>query len=121
MDVVASLAQVLPPDAVLVDADRLASYRNDQAPGVPAGTPLAVVFPRSTEQVAAVLRLAHEHGTAVVPRGAGSGLSGGANAVDGALTLCLDRMAAVLEIDPGRRRRGRPAWRGQRRAAPAGP
>lgn len=100
MDVVAELERDLPADVMVTDPDRLQSYRHDQAPGVSAGTPLAVVLPRSTEQVSTALRIAHAHGTAVVPRGAGSGLSGGANAVDGALVLCLERMADVLEISP---------------------
>jgi len=96
-----ALAAVLPDDAVVTDPDRLASYRNDQAVGAPAGEPAVVVFPRSTEQVQAVLRAAHRRGVPVVPRGAGSGLAGGANAVDGCVVLCLDRMTAVREIRPG--------------------
>jgi len=89
---------VLPDDAVLLDPDRLASYRHDMAVGAPAGTPLAVVLPRTTEQVSAVLAAAHARHMPVVPRGAGSGLSGGANAIDGALVLCLERMDAVLDV-----------------------
>jgi glycolate dehydrogenase FAD-linked subunit len=99
VDVVDALTAVLPADRVILDADRLAPYRRDQAPGVGGGNPCAVVLARSTDEVATTLRLAHEHGTPVVPRGAGSGLSGGANAIDGAITLSLERMTAVLEID----------------------
>ena len=64
----------------------------------PAGTPAAVVFARSTADVVAVMRIATAHGVPVVPRGAGSGLAGASNAVDGAITLVLTRMDAVLEI-----------------------
>jgi glycolate oxidase len=95
------LRDTLAADDVVVDPDRLESYRNDQAPGLEAGRPLAVVLPRSTEQVVAVLRAATTHGVPVVPRGAGSGLSGGANAVDGCLVLSLEKMNQVLEIHPG--------------------
>jgi glycolate oxidase len=86
---------------VVTDADVLEGYRRDQAaPGlVPAGMPAAVVRPRTTAQVAAALRAADRHGVPVVPRGAGSGLSGGANAIDGCLVVCLERMTDVLEVD----------------------
>ncbi|MGF7237856.1 MAG: FAD-binding oxidoreductase [Frankia sp.] len=96
-----ALAAAVPDDAVITDPDQLPSYRTDQAPGVTAGTPAAVVFPRTTEQVSAVMSLAHARGVPVVPRGAGSGLTGGANAIDGCVVLCLDRMTAVREIRPG--------------------
>jgi glycolate oxidase len=94
----AELDAVLPDGAVVVDPDRLASYRHDMAVGAAAGTPVAVVLPRTTEQVSAVLAAAHARRVPVVPRGAGSGLSGGANALDGALVLCLERMDAILDV-----------------------
>src|SRR4051794_15410832 len=68
-----------------------------------AGVPAAVVLPRSTDEVAAVLRTASRHGVPVVPRGAGSGLAGASNAVDGAITLVMTRMNAVLEVSPADR------------------
>ncbi len=97
----AALRAALPDDAVVVDPDRLASYRTDQATGVPAGDPAVVVFPRTTEQVSAVLAAAFELRVAVVPRGAGSGLSGGANAVDGCVVLCLEKMDRILSVNAG--------------------
>ncbi len=88
---------------VLTDPEVLARYRADQAaPGlVPAGFPLAVVRPVSTGEVQAAVRAAAAHGVPVVPRGAGSGLSGGANAIDGCLVLSLERMTSVLDVDAG--------------------
>ncbi|HKX25003.1 MAG TPA: FAD-binding protein, partial [Actinomycetota bacterium] len=77
------LAGTLPTSALLTDPDVLESYRRDQAAIVEAGVPLAAVRPGSTAQVQEVLRIASRHRVPVVPRGAGSGLSGGANAVDG--------------------------------------
>lgn len=65
-----------------------------------AGTPLAVAMPASTAEVAALLRVCNEAGVAVVPRGAGSGLSGGANAIDGCLVLCTNLMNRIVEVDP---------------------
>jgi len=96
-----ALGGALPDDAVVVDPDRLASYRNDQATGAHSGTPAVAVFPRTTEQVSAVLAAAHERGVVVVPRGAGSGLSGGANAIDGCIVLCLERMNQILSVHEG--------------------
>ena len=76
-DLLAELAVTLPDGAVLTDPDRLATYRNDSAGGLSAGEPAAAVFPRTTEQVQAVMTAAHARRVPVVPRGAGSGLSGG--------------------------------------------
>ena len=95
---VRELQDALGPDSVLTDPDVTASYARDQAMFADAGQPAAVVLPRSTEEVSAVLRLASRHGVPVVPRGAGSGLVGAANAVDGCITLVLTRMDAVLEV-----------------------
>jgi glycolate oxidase len=83
------------------DKDVLESYRYDHAaPGfVSAGHPMAVVWPTDAEQVQLVVRSAGERGVPIVPRGAGSGLSGGANAVDGGLTVCFDRMDRIVAID----------------------
>src|SRR6185312_13971852 len=92
------LGAVLPDDALVADADRLASYRTDQALGAPAGQPAVAVLPRTVEQVQAVLRAAHARRVPVVPRGAGSGLAGGANAVDGCVVLCVERMDRVVEV-----------------------
>ena len=64
----------------------------------PAGTPAAVVLPRSTDDVVAVMRMASRHGVPIVPRGAGSGLAGASNAVDGAISW-YDPDGPVLEVD----------------------
>ncbi|RBY97360.1 FAD-binding oxidoreductase [Blastococcus sp. TF02-8] len=97
------MTDALGADVVLTDPDVTASYARDQAMLAPAGTPAAVVFPRRTDDVVAVMRVAARHGIPVVPRGAGSGLAGGSNAVDGGITLVMTRMDAVLEISPADR------------------
>lgn len=84
---------------IVTDPDILGSYTRDRSTGSEAGEPFAVVFPRTTEQVSALMRAAHENRVPVVPRGAGSGLSGGSNATDGSLVLCLERMREVLAVD----------------------
>jgi glycolate oxidase len=98
-DLIEQLRAVLPEGAVLTDPDLVRTYRHDEADLCVAGAPAVVVRPRSTEQVAAVLRTAAGYGAPVVPQGARTGLTGGANAVDGAVVLSLTAMDRILEID----------------------
>ncbi len=100
---VTELQDALGADGVITDPDVTAAYARDQAMLADAGIPAAVVFPRSTAEVVAVMQVAARHGVPVVPRGAGSGLVGGANAVDGCITVVLTRMDAVLEVAPADR------------------
>lgn len=93
----------LPSEAIVTDPDRLAGYRHDMATFCPSGTPAVAVLAESTEHVVHVLRVAAEHRVPVVPQGARTGLSGGANAVDGCIVLSLERMNRILEIDPANR------------------
>jgi glycolate oxidase len=101
--VVADLRAGLPEDAVLDDPDVVASYSRDMAMFAPSGLPRAVVLARSTEEVRHAVRVAAAHRVPLVPRGAGSGLAGSSNGVDGGVTLVLTRMDAVLEVDPANR------------------
>lgn len=96
------LVAALPEGSVVTDPDIVASYRQDRAADPDAGTALAVVRPRRTEEVQTVLRWATVHGIAVVPRGAGTGLSGGATALDGAIMLSTERMRDIT-VDPATR------------------
>ncbi|MBU9766206.1 FAD-binding protein [Mycobacterium sp. TNTM28] len=89
----------LPEGVVVTDPDILASYRQDRAADPSAGTPLAVVRPTRTEEVQTVLRWASAHRIAVVPRGAGTGLSGGATALDGGVVLSTEKMRDIV-VDP---------------------
>jgi glycolate oxidase len=93
------LADVLPPEGLITDPEVLEAHRRDQASWTAAGTPCALVRPGSTGEVQAVLRVASAHRVPVVARGAGSGLAGGANAVEGGLVLSLARMNRILELD----------------------
>ncbi|MBO7936565.1 FAD-binding protein [Streptomyces sp. S9] len=90
----------LPAEAVLTDPDVTVSYAHDMAGFCPAGTPAVVVLPRTVDQVRHVMRTATELRVPVVPQGARTGLSGGANASDGCVVLSLTRMDRILEIDP---------------------
>ncbi|WP_214369505.1 FAD-binding oxidoreductase [Pseudonocardia sp. H11422] len=101
--VLADLAAALPADRVLTDPGTVAPYVHDEAEWADHGRPLAVVRPRSTAEVAAVVTVCAAARVPVVTRGAGTGLSGGANAVDGCVVLCTERMREIVEIDPGER------------------
>jgi glycolate oxidase len=96
--IVAALHQLVPDSGVIAEPLRLKPYETD---GLAAyrQPPLAVVLPESTEQVAAVLRLCHRNGVRVVPRGAGTSLSGGALPMADAIVIGLMRMNRVLDID----------------------
>jgi glycolate oxidase len=85
---------------LIVDPDVIAGYSHDRATFLTPGTAVAVALPNSTDEVAAVLRICSAAAVPVVPRGAGSGLAGGANAVDGCVVLCTSGMDRILEIDP---------------------
>ena len=98
----AALIDALPEGAVTTEPATMENYRHDFARDPGAGAPLAVVRPTDADQVQTTMRWAAEHGIAVVPRGAGSGLSGGSSAVTGGIVLSLDRMDAI-EIDPATR------------------
>jgi glycolate oxidase len=99
-DAVDELVGLLPPESVVRDQDVLLGYSHDEAEWAPYGKPAALVRPRTAEQVQTVVRWCARHGVPVVPRGAGTGLSGGANAVDGGVVLALDRMREIKEINP---------------------
>lgn len=99
MDVVSSLTSALPASAVITDPDSMDAYRWDRANDPDAGVPLAVVRATSTADVQAVVKIAAEAKVPIVPRGAGSGLSGGSSAIAGGIVLSLDRMREI-SIDP---------------------
>ena len=96
----ADLQTQLPDVRLLTDAGDREAYRLDETAYLAAGLPGAVALPSRTAEVSDLLRLASEHRVAVVPRGAGTGLSGGAAGIEGALTIALTRMNRILEIDP---------------------
>lgn len=84
---------------VVDDSDVLESLSHDDAEWAPYGKALAAVRPRTTEEVRRVVEACAERLIPIIPRGAGTGLSGGANAVDGAMIIDLSRMNRIVEID----------------------
>jgi glycolate oxidase len=95
----AGLIADLPEGMVITDPAITEGYRHDRAFDPSAGTPLAVVRPRCTEDVQTVLRWATAHRVPVVPRGAGSGLSGGATALADGIVLSTEKMRDIT-VDP---------------------
>lgn len=105
--VIRRLKKIIGNDAVLERAEDLMLYEYDG--GIHFSAPRAVCFPQTTGQVSRIMRLASESGVPVVPRGAGTGLSGGALAREGAIVLGFARMNRILEIDaPNQRARVQP-------------
>jgi glycolate oxidase len=84
---------------LLVDSVDRETYRRDETPYLPAGLPGAVALPTETAQVAELVRICADYDVPIVPRGAGSGLSGGASGIEGALTIAFTAMDRILEID----------------------
>src|SRR5947209_19525038 len=97
MSLVEELSRVVPGATVLPQGERAAAYEHDES-GLGKFPPQAVVLARSTEEVASVIRYSRETRIPIVPRGAGSGKSGGALAERGGIILSLEKMDQILEI-----------------------
>lgn len=99
-EVVEELTAILGEKNVICDEERMENYSHDETPADEYGhMPDVVVTPTSTAQVAEIVKLANRHRIPITPRGAGSGLSGGAIPVYGGILLSVEKMNRVLEID----------------------
>ncbi|HNW37137.1 MAG TPA: FAD-binding oxidoreductase, partial [Candidatus Ozemobacteraceae bacterium] len=88
--------------SVLVDDDKIQAYSHDETSAEEYGhMPELVVLPTTTEQVAEIVKLANREHIPITPRGAGSGLSGGAIPLFGGILLSLEKMNKVVELDTG--------------------
>ena len=96
--ILARLAAVLPADALISDPTETRAYECDALTAYRC-PPMAAVLPRTTDEVAAVLRICHEERVPVVPRGSGTSLAGGALPTADCVLLGIARMNAVLETD----------------------
>ena len=97
MSLVDDLSRLVPGATVLPQGERAAAYEQDES-GLGKFPPQAVVLARSAEEVAKILRYSRETRIPVVPRGAGSGKSGGALAERGGIILSLEKMDRIVEI-----------------------
>jgi glycolate oxidase len=98
-EVLRALASELSEGALVTDPDVVDGYRFDRAKTVVPGKPIGLVRATSTADVQATMRIATRFRVPVVPRGAGTGLSGGSSALDGAITLSTERLRSV-SVDP---------------------
>src|SRR5215470_17289779 len=97
-DLIARMRAIVGAEHCIYEPAQLRTYECDGLTNIRV-TPGVVVLPGSTDEVAAVVRLAREAGLAVVPRGAGTGLSGGALPSPGCVLLGLARMKEILAVD----------------------
>ena len=96
--VVDELRKIVGRDSVVANAEDLRIFERDAS--IEGAMPDAVVLPATTQEVAAVMKVAATHGVPIVPRGAGTGLSGGAVTIRGGIALQMTRMRKILDIDP---------------------
>ena len=101
--VLQELAAIVAPQPLLTQPEEMLVYECD-GHTLDKAPPDVVVFPTTTEQVAAIVRLANRHGLPFVARGAGTGLSGGALALEGGIVIEMCRMNRILEVDYGNQR-----------------
>ncbi len=97
-DLIEALRAIVPGEGVISDADELSAYETDGLTAYRA-LPMLVVLPETTAQVSTILKLCAERGVKVVPRGAGTGLSGGALPLADGITLGLGKFNRILDID----------------------
>src|SRR5690606_9145541 len=97
--IVAALREIVPGEAVIDAPEALRAYESD---GLTAyrQPPMVAVLPETTGQVAAILRWCRDHGVKLVPRGAGTSLSGGALPLADAVLLGMGRFNRILDIAP---------------------
>ena len=93
------LLGIFPGDAILTTREDLVPYSFDGT-AVLQQMPAAVVFAKTVDEVSRLLEAANRHGLVIVPRGSGTGLSGGSIPLEESVVLCLARMNSILEVDP---------------------
>ena len=98
--VLEELKEILGEDGVKVDIDYLERYSKDETAELDPFKPDVVVFPRTSEEISNILKLANKMNIPVTPRGAGTGLSGGAVPMHGGILMSFERMNRILEFDP---------------------
>ena len=97
-DIIAGLARLVPTECLITTEDERRAFETDALTAY-RRMPLAVVLPKTTEQVSDVLRFCHRHGVKVVARGAGTSLAGGAIPQEDAIVLGVAKMNRVLDVD----------------------
>ncbi|HNJ28154.1 MAG TPA: FAD-linked oxidase C-terminal domain-containing protein [Ferruginibacter sp.] len=98
LDYIASFQRITGEQFVFTDAESLDKYAHDETENLHF-LPGVVIKPRTAEEISAIMRICNEHHIPVTPRGAGTGLSGGALPHRGGVLLSMERMNSILEID----------------------
>ena len=99
-EIIKELCSITGKGNVIIDREKLEAYSHDETDAHEYGhSPDALVLPSSTEQTAEIVKLANRHLIPITPRGAGSGLSGGAIPEYGGIVISLERMNRLLELD----------------------
>jgi glycolate oxidase subunit GlcD len=101
-ELIEQLKNIVGAQSIVVDETELLVYECD-ALTLFKRKPDVVVFPTTTDQIAAIVRLAHQNRIPFLPRGSGTGLSGGATAIEGGILIELQRMNGILSVDPENR------------------
>ncbi len=96
--IIEGLGALLPADSIITSEDERRPYETDAFTAY-RNMPLAVVLPRTTQEVSQILRYCHTHSVPVVPRGAGTSLAGGAIPQEDAIVIGISKMSQILEID----------------------
>ncbi len=98
--IITELREITGEKNVLVDTERIEAYAHDETNAAEYGhMPEVVVLPDTAEQIAGIVKLANRENIPVTPRGAGSGLSGGAIPIFGGIVLSVEKMNKVIELD----------------------
>ncbi len=97
-EIISAMKNIFPADRVLSDPEDLVTYAFDGTPNLNA-LPAVIVYPVNTQEVSAVMKWAYQNDVPVVPRGSGTGLSGGSVPLEAGIVICTVRMDRILEID----------------------
>lgn len=98
-EILEELTGILGAKNVIVDEEKMENYSHDETPREYAHMPDVVITPKTTQEISQVVKLANRHLIPITPRGAGSGLSGGAIPSLGGIVLSVEKMNKVIEVD----------------------
>ncbi|RKZ35121.1 FAD-binding oxidoreductase [bacterium] len=90
--------RILPSDCVITERDILTKYSHDETPELKAIPDMAIV-PDNSDQIESVVRLCYEYDVPITPRGAGTGVAGGAVPINGGVVISLERLNKIIDID----------------------
>ncbi len=99
-EILKKLKEIVGDENVRLEEDYLEKYSKDETSGIEVRRPEVVVFPTNAEHVSEIVKLSNEYMVPITPRGAGTGLSGGAVPAFGGIVLSLEKMNRIIEFDP---------------------